>query len=337
MRYYHAEIKVLTRLIVIVLMMLGVQLANAEDFNSTLNDVSDEVKNLCIQAKKHVISPSEMPQESIKAALNNCNSVDLYYGFEKSPDYNKAKNCAFIHDDYDVLTMIYANGNGARRDLDRALYYACQMNAAPAEMEGRVLHLNQMKTNSEQNKPFDVCDDITSGYMMGWCASIDQGFANAKQHKKLAELVKNWSSTEQDALKKLQLVGTLYFNARKENEIDHTGTARAAFEISEEIALNQRFIDNLIQWSGCQIPLVSEKNAFEADQQLNAVYNKVLQSSSFEYTTLTQDGIKTTERAWIRYRDAWAHFGQIKCPKIPEQTWKTLITKERIKELETLI
>lgn len=312
-------------------------IAYADEPIDNLVDVSEEVKGLCKSVEKYSIPAQDLPDDAVRTSLKDCKSVDLYYGFEGEPDYMKARKCALINHDDDVLSMIYANGKGVPSDLNVAMHYACRIDAAPAEMEGRVLHLKKMKEDKTAKEPFDMCDDVTSGHMMGWCASIDQSLAETKQKKMLDDLIKNWTSSEHQAFQKLQEASGVYFNARKVNEIDHSGTGAAAFEIVEEMALNKRFITDLKKWNQCKLPGFTAQQFQEVDNQLNQIYTKAFKNQTSEFSTITQDGIKNTEKAWINYRDSWVMFGHIKCPTVPAESWKTLITKERIKELEQLI
>lgn len=43
--------------------------------------------------------------------------------------------------------QIYANGLGVPRNLELATEYACQIWSAPAESDGRVLHLQALAAN----------------------------------------------------------------------------------------------------------------------------------------------------------------------------------------------
>jgi uncharacterized protein YecT (DUF1311 family) len=56
-----------------------------------------------------------------------------------------------------------------------------------------------------------------------------------------------------------------------------------------------------------------------------------------EWGTVTKEGIKSTQRKWIRYRDAWVVFGGVRCPEITDTSWKTLITRERIAQLQDFV
>jgi hypothetical protein len=73
----------------------------------------------------------------------------------------------------------------------------------------------------------------------------------------------------------------------------------------------------------------------KADKELNAVYAKVMQwKDTLDWGTVTRAQIKGVEKKWIPYRDAWVAFGLIRCPELPGDSWKTLLTEERISQLK---
>lgn len=81
--------------------------------------------------------------------------------------------------------MIYASGKGAQRNLDLALKFACEMaTIASAEKAGRVAHLEKLKAEGWTGSNFDVCDDITSGYMSGFCEDKPDRFDEAERGRK---------------------------------------------------------------------------------------------------------------------------------------------------------
>ena len=324
-------------------LLIAIVVLNDAHGKSTRNEssqnweyVSNEIKEICRSVKNISSSPQWLPNDTDKETLKNCDSDDLYFGFENPPDYIKARKCALLNNHYDVLTMIYANGKGVRPDLNLALHYACIMDAAPAEMEDRINHLYKIKKINQSKKSFNICDDITSGSMMGLCADLDRRSKKAQQNKYIGEIRTKWPSVVQESFQKLQNASKTYFEARTENEIERSGTGATAFEILENMALNKRMIDLLNKTIKCKLPAYTTKQYQVADNQLNIVYKKAHNNKFSGYVGITKSGIKKTEKAWIKYKDSWVYFGHIKCPNISAESWKTIITKERIKELEEL-
>jgi uncharacterized protein YecT (DUF1311 family) len=106
------------------------------------------------------------------------------------------------------------------------------------------------------------------------------------------------------------------------------------FEIEAEASLNKNFVKALEQFEKGQFPKFSTTEFARADQELNAVYRKIQsQPNDPDAGTVTAEGIKKMQRAWIQYRDAWIKFGQQKYPVVTAESWKTWLTLERTKML----
>jgi uncharacterized protein YecT (DUF1311 family) len=84
-----------------------------------------------------------------------------------------------------------------------------------------------------------------------------------------------------------------------------------------------------------KVPHFSTDDLKVADAELNQVYNQVMAGKDlfFEVTTVKPEGIKIVEKKWLPYRDAWIKFGSVRYPKVTADTFKTLLTKERVNQL----
>ncbi len=308
----------------------------AYDSSPNWQHVSKETKDICKSVENISIPPTNIPDFTNLKGLEKCNANELYYGFSRDPDYIKAYQCAQFHHEYGILAMLYANGKGVKLNLDIATHYACKFGGATAEIEARVKHLEALKRAGEQKGEFDICDDITSGYMMGWCSSIAAHFLDAKRLKQQRFLLENWTSQEQKTFAVLQKAFKAYLEARG-GEINKSGTARAMLVIEEETALKDRLLKTLNDTNQCNTPTFSTTQYQEADRQLNVLYKKIQNKEFPSIYCINKEDIKKTQRAWLKYRDGWVTLGSLKCPNISKDSWKTLITKERIKELQDLM
>ncbi|KGP62495.1 hypothetical protein EP47_06200 [Legionella norrlandica] len=310
---------------------------NKEGHFNNLENYSSQTKDLCQSVANLSVPNQNQLAETSRASLKNCDSLDLYYGFSAAPNYTKAFQCALMNKDYSVLVMIYANGRGVPFDPDLAIHFACMMeDAAPAEMDGRIAHLAQIKKSNKQSS-FDICDDITSGYMMGWCSSIDQRLEDAKRNKKINALISKWTPQEQILYQQVIKTGAAYIHDHSMYEIDLSGTARGAFAINAQLRLNQHIFELIQKTNQCAIPHATTKQYQKSDIQLNNIYKKVMSVPSFQYTTITKEGIKKTEIAWIKYRDAWVQLGRVKCPQISSESWQVFLIQDRIKLLNEIL
>lgn len=323
-------------LTLVILIAFGSNEAIAKISRGNWGYVSNEVKETCNSVKNMSIPPQDIPSEIIKNSLKHCDSDELYFGFKNPPDYVKARNCAIVNHYYDVLTMIYANGKGVKANLDLAIHFACLFGGAGAEIEGRIKHLTKLKSDKNP-KNFNICDDITSGDIINICTSYEQRASVEKQKKHLDLLNLSLTLEERTELKKCLSISSLYFDTRTANEMDRFGTGAQAFIMSEEMNLNSRMIQLLDKIIHCKLKSQTPEQFKKADNILNALYKKTQKKPDEEFYSITRDGIKKTERTWIRYKDAWVSFGLNECPKISKTSWETLITNDRIKQLEDFV
>lgn len=310
--------------------------ARANDQNDNLAQVSPQIKSVCQQYLQTQVSTADIPADLELESLKNCNATYLYYGIHQPADYTRARQCAFVKKDYGVLTMIYANGKGVSRNWELAIKFACQAGFAPDEIEGRVQHLLDMRAKADEKQQFDFCDDITSGYMMGVCAETKSLIDQAQRNKKLSSLVTNWTDNEKQALEKLQQSAQNFFSVHSDNEVDLSGTARAALSIEEQESLQNDFLSSLEEFSNGHFPHYSEAQAAQYDQELNKIYQQIEKNTEFSMGSITRQGIKKTQLAWLKYRDTWVNFGKIKYPQINPQDWQTWLTQQRITMLQEL-
>jgi hypothetical protein len=308
--------------------------ASSQDDN--YSQVSPRIKNICQQVFKISLPSADLASDSELKNLKNCNAVDLYYGVHQKPDYVRARQCAYVNKDYGVLTMIYANGKGVPVNWDLAIQFACRAGFAPEEIEGRVQHLLDLRAKSPENSEFDFCDDVTSGYMMGICDQRKSDIAQVQRDKKLKDLLNNWSAEERKAFEKLQQAAQHFFSIRSNNEVDLSGTARGSMVLEEQDSLQDDFLKSLQDLSAGHFPVYTTPQAAQYDDQLNQVYRQIQQNKDFSYGSVSPQGIKKTQLAWLKYRDAWIDFGKVKYPQISSESWQVWLTQKRVQMLQEL-
>jgi uncharacterized protein YecT (DUF1311 family) len=185
---------------------------------------------------------------------------------------------------------------------------------------------------------FNLCDDATSGFMQGFCAGLQEDFDHAERTRKLSAMTVKWTPAEQTAFRELQKAASAYFEASSRNEVDLSGTGRAAFEIEAEASLNDDFVAAVERFEKGQLPKFMPSDFSKSDAELNSIYSKIQADphNTVELSTVTPQGIQIAERAWLRYREAWVKFSQLKYPGVTPDSWRTLLTRERIKVLKSL-
>lgn len=356
---------------------------------------------------RHLQPPAaDIPGSGGGAPDGRCSSSALYYGIGEKADPAKARACAFyeigrpdLGDDpfagIGMLMTIYANGRGAKRNLDLATALACRVPGAPAELDGRIKHLQSMKralagdaeraagcaasegtvalcggmgadvlaggitakefadkaVGSLQAKPvsvppFDYCDDITSGFAGEQCAARDADIADAKRDARIAAMISGWEKGARAAFVPLRKAAEAYAQVSADNEVDMSGTARGMFAIERREAVLDAFVATLAKAEAGTLPLADKSNALAADSALNAIYRRIMalhidpadvagyqSADSLPSTTVTHEGIRKAERAWLAYRDAWLVFAKRDLSRRSAARLSVVLTRERIEDL----
>jgi hypothetical protein len=300
----------------------------------------DRSKALCRKVRGREPPASDGPDRAAAASLKGCDSEALYYGIGMPEDPVRARQCAFLEAEREdggvfsgrtMLMTIYANGVGAKRDLDVAIHLACGVEGAPMESHGRVTHLAELKAKAWKGRDFHFCDDITSGLAMGYCASHSANMAGPLREKALAAMSAGWTAAEKQAFARLRTAHEAYVEAHGSGEVDLTGTARGAMVVGAEEALREELVKVLERLrSGRALPTPAARLPAE-DAALNAAYRRRLRevAEGGEFSGMTPASVRTAERAWLRYRDSFLAFAAVKFPRVPRDELAAWLTRQR--------
>jgi uncharacterized protein YecT (DUF1311 family) len=297
-----------------------------------------------------------IPRQDVGNAPANCDTQALYYGEDGKglkADPVAARQCAYrergtgkaIEEQANnfggsgVLMMLYANGQGVKRNLPLARRFACEYGGAPAEVEGRLAHLDDI-ASGKNHDPIDLCDDITSGMMMGVCAGREADFAQSARERRWTALQASWTPPQRAALASLRKAAKDYFDNVAGEETDMSGTARGAMATDAYETLDVALLADVERFERRERPAKVPGDFARDDKTLNSVYRKILaaleiakKKDDFAYGTVTADGVRTTQRTWLRYRDAWAAFAAVRYPGTPKEVWLAWLSEARTKAL----
>jgi hypothetical protein len=308
----------------------------------SLDDVNAGAQSAC--GGTRVRAPeTDRPSADERLSLRDCDAEALYYGIGRPRDYLQARKCAYAQLDGDapifggpgILMMIYANGAGVPRNYDLAAGFACDVGGAPAELEGRLGAIDDMRRGSATKPELDLCDHATSGFMGGACAGHQERIASVWRRAKKAKAIASLPKPELDALER---AAKAFFEARTRNEVDLSGTLRAASMFEEQAKLEDAYVSALAWTRTAELP--SSDDAAPAEAALNKVYSSLMSclspAAQGPAGSVTREGIRTTQRAWLPYRGAWIALGVKARPDTQRDGWRAFITRERVRMLAEL-
>lgn len=297
-----------------------------------------------------------VPKQDVGNASAGCDTQALYYGEDgkgMNADPVAARQCAYRErgtgkaietqannfGGSGVLMMVYANGHGVKRNFPLAKRFACEYGGAPAEVEGRLAHLDDIASGKTRD-PIDLCDDITSGLMMGVCAGRQADFAQSARERRWTALQAAWTPPQRAALANLRKAAKDYFDNVAREETDMSGTARGAMATDAYETLDKALLADVERFERRERPAKVPADFARDDKTLNSVYRKVLaaldaakKNDSYAYGTITSAGVRTTQRSWLRYRDAWVALAGVRWPALPQEVWLAWLSEARTKAL----
>jgi uncharacterized protein YecT (DUF1311 family) len=298
----------------------------------------------CRRLAKVEFPAPDRPSPAQEKSLKGCDAEDFYYGIKTKIDYVKARHCALSTQNSGqarndgVLMMLYANGQGVARNYKIATKAACSAEAAEMETVGRLQHLANMESGKEGAHPkIDICDDITSGFMQGYCARIQSELADQTREQEFARLTSNWNAIERGAFQQLKKQADTFVAARSDLEVDQSGTARGAQVLDEAWTQKEDFLKSLQDFEAGKLPAFSKGDYAKLDRELNQLYLQLKRTKDPEFGTVKKEDIQRTQRAWLAYRDAWVRFAKAKYPSIPEYALNAYFTKKRTEMLKELL
>lgn len=337
------------------LIVASVLLAFALPLWSQLENADQATQSKCREYLKTPLPP-EATSLPVPKKWPDCVSYKSYSGIGQKVDFDAARTCAWqerlaqkadleprdledsIFGGSAMLTVLYANGEGVTKNIPLAARFACEAGGAPAEIAIRLEDLKSRGAPGTKKPEFDFCNDITSGFMEGFCAGYSSELADQRRADQILRISTSLRNDQREIFDQLVQAEKAYAHAHGDGEIDTSGTARAMYQIDAEDSLRDDFLTGLQSFDqGKNLPRGSAQDYRQADDQLNAIYRSSIAEAEIhksEYGAVQPEGIRNAERAWIHYRDLFVKFARLKYPEVPGDAWLTLLTRDRISVLD---
>jgi len=283
----------------------------------------------------------DRPDAAATAALANCDAEALYYGIGGARDPARARQCAFTQAPTDqmlepfagraMLMIVYANGQGAARDLDLAIRLACTIEGAePAEYDRRVSRLARLRDANWRGNDFSYCDDIDPGLGTGLCASHRAALARPQREAAQRALIARWSPEQRAAYEPLRRAFEEFVAASKEGDLARGGSSHASLQNRLDQGLRDQFADMLQKLEAGRAPRFTSGQLRTEDLQLNQAYQaRIADERQYDAPGISPESIQNAQRAWLRYRDAFLAFAAVKYPQVQRDSLAAWITQNR--------
>jgi uncharacterized protein YecT (DUF1311 family) len=294
----------------------------------------------CLRVAK-VKTPATPP-----APAASCKGAGYYDKIDQAnvsdAEWARVRACAVADNDDDVMAMLYANGLGVPRNLDIATQYACRAGGALMEMKYRIAHLQELRTAPAARR-YDQCDDATSGYLMGFCATYAEQRADKVANAYLERLRRQLPSTQVAAFDQL-VAATQAFAKARGTEMDEQGTIAAARMVQAVSTEKEWLREHLLAFEKGNVKLAAPAQLPTADAELNRAYKAVMATPSTDKdkpdavgdSSVTKADVRAAQRLWLKYRDAWVRFAALRYPAMPADALKATLTQWRAAQLDKI-
>ena len=271
-----------------------------------------------------------------------------YYGLGVDIDYKKSYKMFQEEKDYFYLALMYLNGEGQPSSIQKAEEMLNKMIEEHKDLDFKLYRdealasiIHERKSNPQDNNTkLHICDFAYNTLEINHCMYIREQAEEYAIAKKMDEIRKQLSRQGQ---LQLEIMEKNFQIIKKEDAdkiytiyIDGTIRTSAASITAMYLAENhKKCIVSFLETRN--LPLKTKEDYKEADKLLNKLYQE--KKKSFTNESL-RDNLKISQRAWIKYRDAWEQLLLLYRPhnlssdEEISHSIKTYLTLQRIEELK---
>lgn len=279
-------------------------------------------EKICARVASFTPGPKARPTEEdrrLVASGSLRQALVLQYGDEakEEREYDETRRYCLVTGKCDIdLAMIFANGWGVPRDYEAATWFLCRLDAstALAEKEGMLAHVERMRT-AEEPEDLRYCDHATSTMGLLYCPQPSTGEESPEDR-----IAKVREALSPEASRKLdELVTALDAFASADAGVwafGSLGNVRYALrEVEETSRIREEQVSNVERLSGSRAAGCTPEALKTSDAALNESYRAARavppespHRDSSEHKAEWAETLRDAQRAWIKYRDAWAAF-----------------------------
>lgn len=320
--------------------------ASASQYSDRLDSALFRAGEAANIAKAKEIVTEYRKHHGTSLSVDYLDTVDACYAAGPAEVTVKERRSILAHDNIrefytpnDNMRMAegFANGWGVKKDLMRATAFACRANTVPAALISQVRALK--RNTFTPRSPFLYCFNVSDGDAIGKCAVYTENREQKRRKAKIMLLTWDFDAAEQDAFKQLHAASETYFDATAKYEIgENIGRPRKLAYIQLLDVKRQHFIALLDTVVHGRFPpeKMGGYHPKYMDKRLNRIYRDIIRNTEWKDPldhpgTLTKEGLLRSERAWIKYKEAWLRFLNLRIPShTPDKEMTAYLTEDRI-------
>ena len=305
-------------------------------------------------------SAADEPTQAAAAEGALSCSAEAFYGAEGSPDFARARRCAWEERRAGgrlsgalggqlILAALYANGQGTARNGPLAARMACEsldagfFSDSDTDTSGPDTPLVTLLHDIAPGRPraaqrVDPCayTEGSTRYISG-CDSLKIVLRQDRLRHDLSEFGQTLSPAQQRAWQILLDALREYWDMHDEKEVLKVGHyVTSGYDQGSLPDAEEDLLNNLKHFGAGKLPPARADDYPAAEKRLAGVYTEALARAARQSSSglnPTPEGLRQTERAWLTYRESWVRFGGLRFPGVAADSWRTWLTAQRAKDL----
>jgi hypothetical protein len=290
-------------------------------------------------------------------AVGDCDRA--YFGIDQAPDLPRALKCYRAEKRWDLLIVIYLNGEGTPVDVAKAetlLQEWAQEDQIPGgSLEARALRaaIEERKRNPETAYPrIDYCRDVARDtFTLNFCGMVGDEIEERRLDARMTEVRSRLTPAQRALFDRMKKAFSRFEEAEAGRVYESIGgTARSLAALGQASFVRARFstsVEETIARPGLQ---PADRTAYEAaDRELTQVYQDDLRQfarkmsgdlsdDARRQSALYKEAAREAELRWSQYRDLYADLARSLYPDRragldPALSVKTALTRIRVEEL----
>jgi hypothetical protein len=223
-------------------------------------------------------------------------------------------------------------------DMKLTLQLIARGGNVPAEVLGAIEHVYD-SWKSRKNKDFNIADHITSGMGGNYISAKEQELADSNFNEDLNILIRKTPSKAQELLKNAYRVFEDFLEAKVWNEEGHDGSGYYTWGTESLNTQKQEFLETIDGLLQRRINIASKR---DNESEFNAVYQNVITFVKTHdirgmHFSITEDGVRSTERLYLPYRDAVIELLQMIRPDISKDNVRIWLNEQRLENLNAIM